>query len=184
MKKALGITAALTLVALVVSLGSCSTTYPRRDPTGEVFPPVRGTALDGSEVALPDVGRDSPLLLLLGFEQNAQFDLDRWLLGLSEAGVRARTYEVPTIPGMVPGLFAGSIDGGMRRGIPEEDWGGVVTLYGADARAVAEFTGTEEGLTGRALLLDGAGRVVFFHDRGYSVATLGRLRAALSVIAR
>jgi len=179
MKKSLWIGLALAIGAVAFSLSRCSTSYPRRDPTGEVFPSVRGTALDDREVALPEVGTGAPMLLLIGFEQNAQFDLDRWLLALSEAKVDVRAYEVPTIPGMIPGMISGVIDGGMRRGIPEEDWGGVVTVYG-DAAQVAQFVGNEDGLTGRVLLLDGEGRVVFFHDRGYSVGTLQRLRDAVA----
>lgn len=85
---------------------------------------------------------------------------------------------------MVPRMISGTIDGGMRRGIPEEDWGGVVTLYGDDAASVAAFTGDADGLTGRALLLDENGRVAFFHDRGYSVGTLMQLREALAELGR
>jgi len=174
---------ALVLAALTagcaLTLGACSTTYERRDPTGEVFPTVRGESLRGQTVVLPhDVSGGAPLLLLVGYKQNAQFDIDRWLLGLDQAGVEVAALEVPTIPGMFAGMISGVIDRGMRRGIPQEDWGAVVTLYD-DASAVARFTGTEDGLTGRVLLLDGEGRVVFFHDRGYSVGTLRRLQAAL-----
>jgi hypothetical protein len=88
-----------------------------------------------------------------------------------------RTFEVPTLPGLVPRLLAGTIDGGMRRGIPAEDWASVVTVYGDGAR-IAEFTGNEDGLTGRIVLLDRAGKVVWFHDRGFSVAQLKALLTA------
>ncbi len=169
---------ALAVSGLLLTAG-CSSTYPRRDPTGEVFPTVSGSKLDGTEVTLPDIGKGAPLLLLVGYEQNAQFDLDRWLLGLSQAGVQVQAYEVPTIPGLIPGMFSGSIDGGMRRGIPSEDWASVITVYG-DGGLIAEFTGNDDGLTGRVLLLDAAGRVVFFHDRGFSVGMLGKLREALA----
>ena len=69
----------------------------------------------------------------------------------------------------------------MRRGSPAEDWAGVVTLYG-DAAKLAAFTGNDDGLTGRVVLLDGEGRVVFFHDRGYSVGKLRELQAARAAI--
>lgn len=172
----------LTALALVMAAASCRSTYPRRNPTGEAFPTVRGEALDGTAVVLPEVGRGAPLLLLVGYEQNTQFDLDRWLLGLSEAGVRVRAYEVPTLPGLLPGLASGWIDGGMRRGIPKEDWGGVVTVYG-DAKAIAQFTGNADGLPGRVILLDRNGVVAWFHDRGYSVGALRALLAAVAALA-
>ena len=183
MKKRYLFATAAFLVCLPLALGGCSTTFDRRDPTGETFPSVRGEALDGQEVALPEIGAGAPMLLLVGFDQDAQFDIDRWLLGLTESKTDVRIFEVPTIPGMVPRWISGTIDGGMRRGIPEEDWGLVVTLY-ADAEKVARFTGNRDGLTGRVVLLDGEGRVVFFHDRGYSVGTLGRLQAALAAFQR
>jgi hypothetical protein len=178
MNRFLPAVAALSLGAVFLLQSSCSS-YPRRDPTGERFPTVRGKALDGRGVTLPDDFAGAPLLLLVGYEQNTQFDLDRWLLSLHQSGMQVRAFEVPTIPGLVPGMFAGSIDSGMRRGIPQEDWGAVVTVYG-DADAIAQFTGNADGLPGRILLLDGAGKVVFFHDRGYSVGTLEQLRAALA----
>ena len=166
------------LVAAAATTTSCSTTWPRRDPTGEPFPKVTGTSLAGDDVTFPDVGRQAPLLLLIGYEQETQFDLDRWIQALDAAGLQVRAFELPTLPGMLPRLLAGVIDGGMRRGIPQEDWLGVVTLYG-DAAKVAAFTGNEDGLPGRIVLLDGAGKVVFFHDRGYSLGTLKRLQDVL-----
>lgn len=162
-----------------VFLTSCQSPWPRRDPTGETFPTVRGTSLAGDPVILPAAGAGAPLLLLVGYDQDAQFDLDRWLFGLDQAGWRQPTFEVPTLPGLLPRFFAGFIDGGMRRGIPSEDWASVVTVYG-DGKAIAKFTGNADGLTGRVLLLDGTGKVVFFHDRGFSVGTLRALEAALA----
>lgn len=177
MRRALTVTAALAALLVLFATTSCSTTYPRRDPTGETFPTVTGQALSGENVTLPDVGKGAPLLLLVGYKQETQFDLDRWLLALDQAGWKVKTFEVPTIPGMLPRMFSGFIDGGMRRGIPQEDWAGVVTLYG-EAAPVAEFTGNEDGLPGRILLLDPEGKVAFFHDRGFSVGTLRKLESA------
>lgn len=173
----------LLLLLLVVWTAACSSAYPRRDPTGESFPRVRGTALDGTELTLPDAVAGAPALLLIGFQQNSQFDLDRWLLALSEAKVQVRALEVPTLPGLMPGLFSGFIDGGMRRGIPQEDWGGVVTVYG-DASELARFVGNADGLPGRVVLLDRDGRVAFFHDRGYSMTSLRRLQEVLARLER
>lgn len=171
----------LAAVATAAALSACSSTHPRRDPTGEVFPSVRGTSLDGEETALPQSLAGSPALLVVGYRQSSQFDIDRWLLGLDQSGLRIRTLELPTIPGWLPGLFSGSIDGGMRRGIPREDWSAVVTLYD-DADDVARFTGNDEGLPARVLLLDAEGRVTFFHDRGYSVGSLQALAEAMETL--
>jgi hypothetical protein len=173
---------ALALVILIALSAACSTTHPRRDPTGEPFPNASETSLAGEVIALPEALAGAPALLLIGYEQATQFDLDRWLLALDQAGWRVRTLELPTIPGLVPRILSGTIDAGMRRGIPSEDWAAVVTVYG-DAARIAEFTGNENGLPGRVLLLDSDGRVVFFHDRGFSVGTLRRLEASRDALA-
>ncbi|MGE3171891.1 MAG: hypothetical protein AB7O97_04645 [Planctomycetota bacterium] len=161
-------------------LSACSTPWPRRDPTGERFPSVTATALDGTLVRVPEDFAGAPLVLLVGYEQDAQFDADRWLLGLLQAEVPVAIRELPTIPGFVPRLLAGTIDSGMRSGIPDEDWGAVITVYD-DAAAVAAFTGNEAGRTMRVLLLDERGTVAWFHDRGYSAGTLLRLLEALGL---
>ena len=169
-------------VCLVLTAGwtlGCQASYPRRDPTGEYFPPVEGTSLAGESISIPAVWAGEPVLLLVGFEQNTQFDLDRWALGLWQNGITLRVVEVPTIPGLVPSLISERIDDGMRSGIPEEDWASVVTVY-EEAEAIALFTGNENPLPGRILLIDGAGRVVSFHDRGYSVGALVRISEAIT----
>ena len=182
MRKWTRVAAGAALAGGMAALLGCGSTFERRDPTGEAFPAVRGTSLSGTEVALPGAFAGGPVLFLVGYKQNTQFDLDRWLLGLSEAGVAVEVREVPTIPGLVPGLFSGWIDRGMRRGIPEEDWGSVITVYD-DGDAIAAFTGNDDGLPGRILLLDGEGRVAWFHDRGFSVGALQRMKEVLASLA-
>ncbi len=158
------------LGALVATIGvSCRATVENRDPTGETFPSVAGESLDGDSVALPLA---EPSVLLVGYVQKAQFDADRWLIGLLQATPKARIFEVPAAAGMIPRLISGTIDAGMRSGIPSEDWASVVTLYGSSADAVVEFTGNEKPRNMRVFLLDADGKVVWFHDRGFSASKL------------
>lgn len=157
---------------------------PNRDPIGEIFPTVVGQSLEAVRTEIPADFAGTPAVLLVGYEQEAQFDLDRWLMGLIQAEVDARLVEIPTIPALVPSLISGWIDDGMRSGIPREDWGSVVTLYGRGAEPVARLTGTERGRLARVLVLDMDGKIVWFDDRGFSakkalavadlVSTLGR----------
>ena len=181
MRRALIVSAVLGLAVLTVGLAGCKSTHPRQEPVGERFPSVVGTSLEGDDVRIPEDFAGAPALLLVGFDMDTKFDLDRWLLGLTESGVASTiaVREVPTIPGMIPGMFSGFIDGGMRKGIPEEDWGAVVTVYG-DGDDIAKFLGNDVPLPGRIVLLDAAGVVAFFHDDGYSVSTLKRLEAVLA----
>ena len=139
---------------------------------GARFPSVETNTLEGDAIRVPEDLAGQPALLLIGYAQDAQFDLDRWLLGLLQAGTGVRCLEMPTISGWIPSLFGSKIDSGMRAGIPEEDWHTVATLYGDDAGRVAEFTGKERGLNGRIVLLDAEGRIAWFHDRGYSAGRL------------
>lgn len=159
--------AALLLAPFLVALTACSSVPPNRNPVGETFPTVRGESLDGKDYTLPDDLRGDMTLLLIGYVQKAQFDADRWMLGLLQAEVPVRVHEVPTIDSRIASVFANSIDGGMRSGIPSEDWGSVITVYG-DANKIVRFTGREKPRNMRVVLLDADGRVIWFHDRGYS----------------
>jgi hypothetical protein len=158
--------------------GACSTTAPRVDPTGETFVKVTGKSLDGNAVELPTAFLGEPSLLFVGYAQRSQFDIDRWLIGVTQAGLQVKMAEVPTINGLFPTVFSETIDEGMRSGIPSEDWAGVITVYD-EAERIIKFTGNENNLPARVLLLDAEGRVVYFHDRGFSVTSLNKLGEAL-----
>lgn len=173
----------LLAALLGLVLAGCSSPIPNRDPSGERFPEVRGLDLTERERSLPGEHRGAPVLYLVGTVQETQFDIDRWLIGLLQLETPVRFVEVPTIPGLFPDLFLrGTIDKGMREGIPSEDWGGVVTLYADDAERVVEFTGTTIPRNARVLLLDAGGRVRWFHDRGFSPGVLLQLDAAVRAL--
>ncbi len=159
-----------SLLVSMLALGGCASSIDNRDPTGERFPATTGQSLAGEQVSLPDALAGAPAVLLVGYKQDTQFDIDRWLMGFAQAGIDARILEIPTIPGMLPSMFSGWIDNGMRSGIPKEDWRIVVTLYGEAAEPVANFTGTENGNNARVIVLDKDGVVVLFEDDGYSVS--------------
>ena len=166
--KRLRLAPAAIAAAAIVILSGCSGPIPNRDPTGELFPTVVGESLREERVELPTDLAGETVVLLVGYEQDAQFDIDRWLMGILQAEVDANLLEVPTIPGLMATMASGFIDDGMRGGIPVEDWSLVVTLYGSSAQPVAEFTGTTNGQLARVLVLDETGRVTWFDDKGYS----------------
>lgn len=169
------------LVIVLMFAQACSSTIINREPVGENFPSVRGQSLAGEAYSIPGDFAGKPVLLLIGYKQRSQFDLDRWILGLVQLGTPVRIVEVPTIKGIFPGLFANQIDGGMRKGIPEEDWGAVVTVYDEAAPIVA-FTGNENGANGRIVLLDQGGKVLWFADRGYSAGQVKELDAQVRAL--
>jgi hypothetical protein len=163
------------LILIVFNLGGCSTTFVNRNPVGEYFPTVKGQTLTEEERELPDYFKGSYVVLLLGYEQDSQFDIDRWLIGLDMTETEIKAYEIPTIQGLFPRMFQSTIDNGMRKGIPKELWGGVITIY-AEGAKIQEFTGNENPNNARVLLLDQTGKVNYFHDRGFSVPALNELR--------
>jgi hypothetical protein len=79
---------------------------------------------------------------------------------------------------MAPRMFSTFIDNGMRKGIPKELWGGVITIY-KDGEKVQAFTGNESPNNCRVVLIDKAGKILYFYDRGFSVAALNELNAVL-----
>jgi len=179
MKRLYYLIIAAALITALLAMSGCSTSYPRRQPTGEMFPTVKATALDEQILSIPADFKGKEVLLFIGYEMDSQFDIDRWLLGLNQLALDVAVYEVPTLPGLFPGMFANMINSGMRSGIPQEDWAIVATVYD-DGEVIAQFLGNETPLPARVVLLDKEGRVAFFHDRGYSTATILRLKDALA----
>ena len=165
---------------LAFGIFGCSTTYVNRNPVGKFFPPVKGQSLTEEERELPNYFNGSYVVLLLGYKQDSQFDIDRWLIGLDMTQTKITAYEIPTIQGLFPRMFKSTIDNGMRKGIPKELWGGVITIY-EDGATVQEFTGNENPNNVRVLLLDKQGKVIYFHDRGFSVLALNELRNKLEL---
>ena len=170
---------ALAGCLLAVTLTACQSSIPNREPVGESLPAVSGESLDGRTLELPEALSGEPAVLLLGYAQDAQFDADRWLYGLLQSGLPVQLFEVPTIPGLFPRVLSDTIDSGMRSGIPSEDWASVVTVYGNDAEQLVQFTGNVKPRNIRVLLLDGSGRVLWFHDRGFSAGKLIELERAV-----
>ena len=164
--------------SLIVTLflSGCSQTYINQQPIGKVFPNVEGEGLDERVHQLPDYFSDKTTVLLLGYKQESQFDIDRWLIGLDMTGAQADVYELPTIQGWLPRQIKGVINEGMRKGIPEELWSIVITVY-EDGETLQAFTGNEKPINARVIVLDKTGKVQFFHDRGFSVGSLKQLNA-------
>lgn len=167
--------AKLLVLFSAVLMVSCASQYPNREVVGENFPEIKGQSLDKQAIVMPDHFIDRKVLLLLGYKQEAQFDIDRWLIGLDMTKTRIEVFELPTIAGMFPRFFKTQIDNGMRAGIPKELWQGVITVY-SDGDTVQQFTGNINPNNARVLLLDERGKVVYFYDRGFSVNALNEVR--------
>lgn len=168
----------LVLSFLLFFVASCSTHYTNQSVTGKKFPLVSGQNLEDKKITIPTDFKGDFTLLLIGYKQDAQFDIDRWLIALDMTETRINVYEIPTIQGLFPRMFSTMINNGMRNGIPKELWKGVITLY-KDGNKVQQFTGNEKPNNARVLLLDKTGTIVFFYDRGFSVAALKQVKNLL-----
>lgn len=164
-------------IVLLITTG-CSTTYPNKALVGEKFPSVSGQNLEEEIVNIPNDFQGDFTLLLVGYKQNSQFDIDRWLIGLDMTQTNVDVYEIPTIQGLFPRMFSTFIDSGMRKGIPKALWKGVITVY-KDGDTVQAFTGNENPNNARVMLLDKKGVIVYFYDDGFSVDALNNLRDLL-----
>ena len=160
-----------TFAMFILLLSGCSSQYPNRDLVGQQLPSVTGNNLMSEQVSIPQDFAGKTTLLLFGYKQDSQFDIDRWLIGLDMTNTKVDVYEIPTIQGMFPRIFSTFIDNGMRSGIPKELWKGVVTVY-EDGEAVQKFTGNQQANNSRVMLLDSSGEIVYFYDRGFSVEAL------------
>ena len=163
----------ISTIFIFLFLLSCSTTYKNKNPSGEKLPSFSGESLSGQKFVFPkDLGKNMTLMLF-GYKQETQFDIDRWLIGLDMKNVDITVIEVPTIQGFIPRLLKDKIDSGMRRGIPSELWSSVITVYN-DGETIQKFTGNENPNNARVLLIKEA-KVKFFYDRGFSVSALNEL---------
>jgi len=170
---------ALSPIILLCGCGLSSPQVPQVDPKGTVFPGIKGTSLEGKLTHMPEDYAGKPVVLIIGYLQKSQFDIDRWIYGILENNIGIRVVEVPTLPGLVPGMISNIIDNGMRGGIPKEDWGGVVTVYD-DASKIVDAIGNDNPQNGHVVLLGSDGRILWLHDRGFSPRILLDLKKRIA----
>jgi len=169
----------LLLPFVVLMLLGCSGSVTNRNPVGETLPRLEGTGLNGKQWTFPEGLEGEPAVLFVGYVQDSQFDIDRWLLGMLQLKTDVAVYEVPTIEGMIPGMIAGRIDEGMRKGIPAEDWASVVTVYD-DAEYLVKLTGNENPRNARVMLIGRDEKIIWFWDQGYSASAVASLDEAVT----
>ena len=168
-----------TILGLLLITG-CVTTYPNQDITGQTFPTISGTSLAQEYIEIPTLFEQKHTLLLIGYKQDSQFDIDRWLIGLDMTNTDVPVYELPTIKGMFPRMFSTMIDNGMRAGIPKQLWNGVITIY-HDGDTVQRLTGNQQPNNARVILVDNKGKIIYFYDQGFAVDALNRVRNYLEL---
>lgn len=157
----------------------CATPFPNQKIKGSTFPSVLGDSLDGKKWKIPEELTEKTSILILGYKQNSQFDIDRWLIGIDQLQITTKVYELPTIKGFFPRMFKPYIDNGMKKGIPKDMWGGVITIY-KDGKNIQKFTGNENPNNARVVVINNKGVVQFFYDEGFSTSALNKLKSIIN----
>ncbi|MFK7871794.1 MAG: hypothetical protein AB8C84_01300 [Oligoflexales bacterium] len=164
---------AFLLFIFLYTQASCQTTYPNQNPTGSIFPKIIGQSLKGDNFKLPDSFAGEYAVLLVGYDQGAQFDIDRWLLAFTDHQLKTPIFEIPAIDGIAK-LFASKINQGMREGIPSGLWSQVITIY-EDSPVLLKITGNKHPKNTRVIVLNPQGKITYFYDQGYAVGALKKL---------
>lgn len=164
------------LVLILILLSACSkTVIMDQSQLNQTFPSVIGNGLDEKKVKIPEDFQGSNTVLLIGYKQRAQFDIDRWILGILQADLPLKIVEIPTIAGMIPQVVQEYIDNGMRSGIPKSDWGSVVTVY-EDADKIINTIGNERPQSAHVILIDKQGKMIWKSNIGYSATQILELK--------
>ena len=168
----------LIFILTIFNLFGCVKKFANKNPIGEQFPSVKGQSLNKNFYNIPEDFFGEKVLFLIGFLQNTQFDIDRWTIGLDQTNITVKTYELPATQGIFPIIFKTRLDDSMRSGIPNEVWGGVITIY-KDGQKIQKFTGNKNSNNTRVVLIDENGRIIFFHDSGFSIQALNGLKSSI-----
>jgi len=166
----------MSMVCMLFMFG-CSSSIKNKVTLGKPFPEVRGKSLFGDEVTIPQKVSDFQIILI-GYKQKTQFDIDRWLIGFEMTGVKVLINELPVLNSWFPDFLQKRIDRGMKSGIPKNLWKNVMTVYD-DAEIIKKFLGTENPNNARVVLLDPSQRVIAHYDNGFSSKSLAKILALL-----
>lgn len=170
-----------TIILAFLLIGCAQKPFPNQKLKDQKLISFQGKSLADQKFVFPKDILGKPHLLLFGYVQETQFDIDRWLIGLDMTKTQIDILEVPTINGFVPSLISDRIDSGMRRGIPKGLWKIVVTVYD-DGKKVQKFTGNERPNNARVMLIDKDANIRFFTDQGFSVNGLNELRDQIQLL--
>jgi hypothetical protein len=166
---------------LIVSLGLvllCTASFAQT-PTSKKMPPVKAETLAEREVTLPQDLPGEKTLILMAFEQAQQKNVNTWVAGMNLADNPIPWIETPVIDPKNR-LFRAFIQGGMRRGIPEQkDRERTITLFTDRAALMVAMGLPEQFNTIYAVVVDRAGNVLLNLEGDYSAEKALLIKNAL-----
>jgi hypothetical protein len=83
------------LVILPLFLAGCSSQYANKELVGQQLPSIQGESISSEEINIPEAFAGKQTLLLFAYKHEAQFDVDRWLIGLDMTQTQIDIYEIP-----------------------------------------------------------------------------------------
>jgi hypothetical protein len=106
-------------------------TQTEKDTSGMRFPDIKTVSLAGDTISIPRDTQGKYTLLCFAFVQKAQSLVDTWTFPILEKypSDEIHYYEIPMLAGGYK-FVRGFIDGGMKRGVPQNLHRHVATYYG------------------------------------------------------
>jgi len=170
--------AAAGLAAIAPWSAAAQASAPAPEPR---FPPVTARNLEERSFQLPGDLEGTLNVVLVGFAQEQQADMDTWLpklRALAAAVPALRVYEMPVAPRSAA-VMRWMIDGGMRRNIPDRAAReATITLY-VDKAAFRTSLGLPDESRIYVLLVDRAGTVRWRAAGPYTAAGFAALERAV-----
>lgn len=148
------------------------------------FPALKVRDLEGAEHVIPDGLPGGPHVIILAFQQWHQSLVEHWKPELEALARRHAGTEVWEVPSISSGyrLFRGSIDGGMRAGIPDpQTRRHTLTVY-TDLRALAADLEIDTLDTVQLFLVDCGGTVLWRASGEPDAAALQSLEDAVAAV--
>jgi hypothetical protein len=169
-----------SLAAALPLAGAALLPAEAQDPAllkpGDLLPRLAGKFLTDREVVLPEAAAGKLALLALGFSYNSRFAVEEWT-GRFRQEFRSQEgvifFEIPMLGGLAR-LARPFIDGGMRKGTPQELHENVITVYGGGG-PWKKRTGYRDPDAAYLILIDEAGHVAWLHAGAFQEAAFGEL---------
>jgi len=148
--------------------------------SGARLPEVSGKDLNGKAWKAPTEFPGGRTLVILGYEEAQQKEIDTWTagLGLTQRENKLPWIEMPVIdePGVIMRWI---IDTGMQRGIPDREIRSHVWTAYVERQAFLKSCGIESMRAIHVLVVTRAGDVLAMESGSYSKEAAARIRAVI-----
>jgi hypothetical protein len=147
----------------------------------QTMPPLKGKALDNTEVSVPAAGGRQILILIVGFSQKSGDFCRVWSKKIAadyHADGRLSYFSLPVLQG-APSLFRPLIVRGIRKSLPLEEQRRFVPIYSneSDWKKFVNFSAPDDAYL---VIADPEGHLVWQAHGAYSDAVYGNLQKSVA----